>query len=164
MLAGMSVASAVMILLSKNIIRSVFLLVVVFIGVAGIYMITQAEFVAVTQILVYVGGILILLMFGIMLTNRMEGQELISGHKRLIPGVLVAGLLLWLLISLILSATESFQTGAGYAQENISTTKFIGFQLMTSHILALEITAVLLLVALVGAAFIVGHKDKVKAS
>ena len=164
-LAGMSIFSGLTILFSKNIVRSIFLLVMVFVGVAGIFMISKAEFVAVTQVLVYVGGILILLMFGIMLTNRIEGQALSVDHKRLLPAVLVGGLLFWILGSSITGDAHFHQFSPNTEiEENItkgfSNTQIIGVNLMTDQILALEVTAVLLLVALVGAAFIVGNKLK----
>ncbi|MEQ6118979.1 NADH-quinone oxidoreductase subunit J [Reichenbachiella sp. MALMAid0571] len=164
-LAGMSISSGLMILFSKNIVRSIFLLVVVFLGVAGIYMISNAEFVAVTQVLVYVGGILILLMFGIMLTNRIEGQALSVNHKRFLPAVLVGGLLFYILVTSITGDANFHQFNPkteipGDITSGFSNTQVIGINLMTNQILALEVTAVLLLVALVGAAFIVGNKLK----
>jgi NADH-quinone oxidoreductase subunit J len=159
-LAGMSVCSALMIVFSKNVVQSIFLLVVVFIGIAGIYMISGAEFVGVTQILVYVGGILILLMFGIMLTNRMDGQELTTGHKRLMPAVIIGGALMFILTSTVLKNVDAFQLSGEVKSFNseLTKTQSIGINLMTDQVLALEITAVLLLVALVGAAYIVGTK------
>ncbi|MDP4678804.1 MAG: NADH-quinone oxidoreductase subunit J [Cyclobacteriaceae bacterium] len=162
MLAGMSVCSALMIVFSKNVVQSIFLLVVVFVGIAGIYMISNAEFVGVTQILVYVGGILILLMFGIMLTNRMEGQELTTGHKRLVPAVIVGVALMFILTSTVLKYSNSFQL-SGQVKDfhsGMTNTQSIGINLMTDQVLALEITAILLLVALVGAAYLVGNKNE----
>ena len=157
-LSGMSVSAALVILFSKNIIRAVFLLVLVFLGVAGIYMVSNAEFVAVTQILVYVGGILILLMFGIMLTNRIEGQQLVVGHKRLVPGALVGIGLLWFLLKTVWDSKDKLIVSSSALDASVGTTKQIGVNLMTDQILALEVTAVLLLVALVGAAYLVGTK------
>lgn len=161
-LAGMSVCSALMIVFSKNVVQSIFLLVVVFVGIAGIYMISSAEFVGVTQILVYVGGILILLMFGIMLTNRMEGQELTTGHKRLIPAAIVGVGLIFILTSTVLKNAGIFQLSGelNISNPEITNTQSIGINLMTDQVLALEITAVLLLVALVGAAYLVGTKTE----
>lgn len=170
LLAGMSLSSGLVILFSKNVVRSIFLLVLVFVGIAGIYMITNAEFVAVTQILVYVGGILILLMFGIMLTNRIEGQLLTTSHSRLIPAIALGGLMFWVLGRSIIKNAEALSAGGlnkipsivagNEVGTGFSNTKVIGVNLMTNQMLALELTAVLLLVALVGAAFIVGNKVK----
>lgn len=166
LLAGMSLSSGLVILFSKNVVRSIFLLVVVFVGIAGIYMITSAEFVAVTQILVYVGGILILLMFGIMLTNRIEGQLLTTSHSRVVPAIALGALMLWMLVKFtlensgFLAAANQPKMAEPIASEvAYSNTQIIGINLMTNQILALEITAILLLVALVGAAFIVGNKE-----
>ncbi len=159
LLAGMSLGSAVLILLSKNVVRAVFMLVLVFVGVAGIYMVTRAEFVAVTQILVYIGGVLILLMFGIMLTNRIDGQQLVTGNKRVWPAVIAGGVFFCLLARVVIGHQSGyFDFSHAHTQEN--TTRQIGVNLMTNQVLALEITAVLLLVALVGAALIVGKKSE----
>ena len=69
---GLIVASAAVVAFGKNLIYSVFALMGTFLGVAGIYVFLNADFLAVTQIVVYVGGILVLLVFGIMLTNRIS--------------------------------------------------------------------------------------------
>ena len=74
-ISGFTLATALLILLTKSMIRAVFLLMLVFIGVAVIYFISGAEFVGVTQIMIYVGGILILMMFGVMLTARVDGNK-----------------------------------------------------------------------------------------
>lgn len=154
-LAGMSVGSALMILFSNNIVRCVFLLIVVFLGIAAIFMMTNAEFVGVTQILVYVGGILILLMFGIMLTTRLDGNILQNKNARILTGGLV-GITTFLVFQRYIRESGHLFSSSSAKVENV--TKTIGIELMSRNILSLELVAILLLVALVGAAFIAGTK------
>lgn len=156
-LSGFVIFTAIMILLSKNIVRAVFLLMLVFIGVAIIYFISGAEFVGVTQIMIYVGGILILLMFGIMLTSRIDGNILIAENARVVLGVLV-GLSMFTMIIYSIFIEENIFILSNKT-EFITTTSQIGISLMTNQVLALEIVAILLLVALVGASFIIGKNE-----
>ncbi|MBU2914358.1 NADH-quinone oxidoreductase subunit J family protein [Reichenbachiella agariperforans] len=155
--AGLAVISALMILMSKNIIHSVFMLVLVFLSVAAIYIITNAEFVGVTQIMVYIGGILILMMFGVMLTNRIDGGKMLTEHRRIIPAVLLGLGLAFVFYSTLQTKFPLAEFGPP-SDLNKSVTETIGINFMTHQLVALELTAVLLLMALIGAAFLAGSK------
>lgn len=157
-ISGFILSVAALILISKNIVRSVFMLMLVFVGVAIIYFTMGAEFVGVTQIMIYVGGILILMMFGVMLTSRVNGSMLISENIRIIPGILVGLSMFSLIAYAIFTDLDSFAL-SNKPMTITTTTKQIGVSLMTNQILALEIMAILLLVALVGASFIAAIKD-----
>lgn len=159
-LAGFSVFSALGILFAKNVVHAVFMLVLVFLGIAGVFIISNAEFVGVTQIMIYIGGVLILMMFGIMLTHRIDGKRLESENK----GVLTASLLgLGLLGILLYPIKDGFPLFDFKSTESALTiTEQIGVHLMTTELIALEMTAVLLLMALIGAAYIAGLNLKRK--
>lgn len=159
--AGLAVVSALMILFSKNIVHSVFMLVIVFFAVAAIYLTTQAEFVGVTQIMVYIGGVLILMMFGVMLTNRIDGSKLETGHARIFPALL-AGLGLVLIFAAALKSDFQLADFGPASDMGLSTTQTIGVNLMTRQLIALELTAMLLLMALIGAAYLAGSKFEKK--
>ncbi|GAB4197972.1 MAG: NADH-quinone oxidoreductase subunit J [Thermoflexibacter sp.] len=157
--------SAIFILLTKNVIYAAFTLLLTFVGIAGIYVFLMADVVAVTQVMVYVGGILILLIFGVMFTNKLQNGKILTSHQYpLIAGLLGVGVFV-LLISLIIKT--DFQNLA-WIQENThqtdkntyptSTIEPIGLQLMTNQVLALEVVGVLLLLTLVGTALIAGRK------
>jgi len=78
---------------AKNIVYAAFSLLFTFFGVAGLYVMANADFLAVTQLLVYVGGILILLIFGVMLTSRIGAVDIkINTGTRWVPGVLALGM------------------------------------------------------------------------
>ena len=69
--AFITVVSAFIVVFSKNIIYSAFSLLFAFVGVAGLYVLLYADFLAITQVMIYVGGILVLLLFGVMLTSKL---------------------------------------------------------------------------------------------
>src|SRR5881275_2385538 len=76
--ATMTVASAAVVVLARSLIYSAFALLFTFFGVAGLYVLLGADFLAATQLLVYVGGILVLLLFGVMLTHKLYDLDLKS--------------------------------------------------------------------------------------
>ena len=159
-LAGLAVFSALGILFTKNIVHAVFMLVVVFLGIAGVFLITNAEFVGITQLMIYVGGVLILMMFGIMLTNRIDGQKLVSDHRKLWPILLVGVGLLAVIFKPLVNGfpLHSFENH----ESKFSVTEQIGINFMTTELVALELTGILLLMALVGAAFLASSDFKKK--
>jgi NADH:ubiquinone oxidoreductase subunit 6 (subunit J) len=159
----LAIASALFILISKNLIYAAFALFFSFLGVAALYVLAGADFLAVTQIMIYVGGVLVLLIFGIMLTQKANKNEDSSAHNRvdvlIKRGVwgfsLGAGLFVFLL-KIILSSDFKM---TGEVNNSKSTIKTIGVELMTSHLLPFEIAAVLLLVALIGAAYLAINRN-----
>lgn len=152
--------SAIYIMLTKNILYAAFALILTFIGVAGIYVFLGAEFIAVTQILVYVGGILILLVFGIMLTNRLSGKKVVSPSYNKILGLIVAGGLFAILFKGILEANFSALGWMENTEPASSGIPQFGLTLMTDYVLVFEIIGLLLLLALIGAVRIAGNARK----
>ncbi len=146
---GLIVASAAVVAFGKNLIYSVFALMGTFLGVAGIYVFLNADFLAVTQIVVYVGGILVLLVFGIMLTNRISTARISQTSVQRWLGGLVVLVLLGILLSVILSHDWELMADA-HAFE--STVTGIGELLFSDYLILFEIASVLLLGALIGAA------------
>lgn len=157
-LAGLAVFSALSILFTKNIVHAVFMLVVVFLGVAGVFLISNAEFVGITQLMIYVGGVLILMMFGIMLTNRIDGEKLVSDHRKLWPILMLGVGLLAIIFKPLVNGFPQFQFEK--AASTFSVTEQIGINFMTSELIALELTGVLLLMALIGAAYLASSDFK----
>ena len=83
--AFITIVSAAIVVFSRNIIHSAFSLMFTFFGVAGLYVMLNADFIAVTQVLIYVGGILVLILFGVMLTTKVIGVEMKTGTLRVLP-------------------------------------------------------------------------------
>lgn len=147
--AFITVVSAFVVVFSKNIIYAAFSLLFTFFGVAGLYVLLRADFLAVTQILIYVGGILVLLLFGVMLTNRVINVEIKSGTMHAVPALILVAVVAGSLAGLFYA---TWKGSVAPPSTTVSTTKTIGEMLMTSYLLPFEIASVILLVALVGAA------------
>jgi NADH-quinone oxidoreductase subunit J len=150
LIAALTLFSAAMMVFSRNIIYNAIGLLFAFFGVAGIYVLLGADFIAATQLLIYVGGILVLLLFGVMLSQRITGLEMRTGTLQVLPASLVcAGVVAILLRMIQMSPWQ--KTAAGEVEP---TTRHIGNLFMTDYLIPFEIVSVLLLAALVGAAFI----------
>lgn len=151
------------VLLTKNLMHSCVFLLGSLIGVAGLYATLGADFVAVTQIMVYMGGVVILMLFAVMLTG---GKDFISRAQNLLGlpasmgtkwtysiGLLVGLVVLLTNVKLLMNITNTLPVKA-VNNEFPSTVAQIGHLLIKDHVLAFEISSVLLLGALVGAAII----------
>jgi NADH-quinone oxidoreductase subunit J len=150
--AALTVVSAIVTVTTKNIIYAAFALMFAFFGVAGIYALLNADFLAVTQILVYVGGILVLLVFGVMLTNKMTSVDIKTGTMQTLPASIIVAALAGTMFGLMYN-TQWFNNGT-QQQQIQATTKTLGQLLLTDFLLPFEIASVVLLVAIVGAALI----------
>jgi len=148
-----TVASAAVVVLSRTLIYSAFALLFTFFGVAGLYVLLGADFLAATQLLVYVGGILVLLLFGVMLTHKIYDLDLRTETTQFAPGVIVAvGLFV------ILSATAVRTQWMDLPRPPAPTTREIGRLFLGHYLLPFEAASILLLVALMGAAMIVRRR------
>lgn len=148
--AFITVVSAVIVVFSKNIIYSAFSLLFTFFGAAGLYVLLQADFLAVTQVLIYVGGILVLMLFGVMLTNKVINVEIKAGSLHTLPALFLAAIVAGTLAGLFYSSWKGAASPPASAAS--TTTKALGELLMTSYLLPFEIASIVLLVALIGAA------------
>jgi NADH-quinone oxidoreductase subunit J len=161
---GLAVLSALVILFSKSVIYAGLGLLSVLVNMAALFVLAGSEFLAVTQLLVYAGGILVLMLFGIMLTgNQISKSENSERSHRFLSGILGTAffVLLFFLINQVnfdlIAWMSSGQTAVG---EGILAR--IGILLMSEYVLAFEIAGVLLLLALVAAAYLVGKHSKVE--
>ncbi|WP_370087296.1 NADH-quinone oxidoreductase subunit J [Ekhidna sp.] len=138
------------ILFTKNIVHAAYALCLTLIGVAGVYVLLSSELLAVVQIMLYAGGVVILLAFGVMMTNRLRGEKVLSGSNNKFLGTLISISVFGGLCYIISSA--SFETtGGALAEDQIAQ---IGVSFLTDHLVAFELIAFTLLVALVGAAYL----------
>ena len=148
-LAAITVGSALMVVAARNLVHAVVFLVVSFVGVAGLYITLSADFVAVTQVLIYAGAIAVLMLFAIVLTPR-QSRDNSEAFLRL-PAALVALLMLITLGYVALDTDWSIAGRDGFEE----TASVIGEALLDKYVLPFEIASVLLLVAMLGAIVIV---------
>jgi NAD(P)H-quinone oxidoreductase subunit 6 len=148
-LAAVVVVGALGVVLLPNIVYSAFLLGGVFLGVAGLYLLLNASFVAAAQILVYVGAVNVLILFAIMLVNKKENLAAIPGLllRRLLSGGVCAGLF----VLLLRVAFTTHWALPGPLPVGEEATIRIGEHLFSDYLLPFELASVLLLMAMIGA-------------
>jgi NADH-quinone oxidoreductase subunit J len=151
--AIVTVVSAAAVVLARSLIYSAFALLFTFFGVAGLYVLLGADFLAATQLLIYVGGILVLLLFGVMLTHRIYDLDLRTEKDRIGAG-LAAGLGIFVTLAYVAQVTQ----WPAVARPPEPTTEGIGRLFLGRYLLAFEAASILLLVALIGAAMIVRRR------
>jgi NADH-quinone oxidoreductase subunit J len=149
--AAITLVSAWIVVFSRNIIYSAFSLLFTFFGVAGIYVLLNADFIAIAQILIYIGGIMVLLMFGVMLTNKVVSVDIKTGTMQMLPASILVSIIAGSLCG-IYYVTD--WRSVEYIPANAGTTSLLGEMFMTTYLLPFEVASVILLVALIGAAMI----------
>lgn len=156
-LAALTIVFSGIVIFSKNIMYSAFALLFALFGMAGLYVLLNADFLAITQIMLYIGGILVLIIFGVVLTSRITGIDVKSGSLSKIQ-ILVAGIVIIIVAaSLIMIFCTTHWYTAEYEEVN-STVNQIGIELLTNYLLAFEAASILLLIAIIGAALIARKK------
>ena len=142
--------SSCWVVMSPNLVHSAVSLLFTLFGVAGLYVFLYADFIAAAQIIIYVGGILVLIIFGVMLTNNIADPKLTNKSQH----QLLAGMFSFAL--LIMLSNIVFDTN-WYVKELIirdSTVNDIGMMLLSTYLLPFEVVSILLLAALIGAAML----------
>ena len=148
------VLAALRMVTTRNVVHAALYLVVVLAGAAGQFVLLGAEFVGVTQVMVYIGAIVVLFLFGIMLTKGSFGEDDgVSSEKRLMAGLV--GLLVFGVMAAAL--VDSFED-AELARVAPSTTAEVSDSIFSTYIVPFEAVSVLLLAALIGA-IVVARKD-----
>ncbi len=138
------------IVITKNIVHAAYALALALLGVAGVYVVLGAELLAVVQIMLYAGGVVILLSFGVMMTSRLRGERVLSESKNQFLAASTSVLLLVLLV-IGISSADFVPKESAVVDSQIEA---IGISFLTDHIVAFELIAFILLVALVGAAYL----------
>jgi NADH-quinone oxidoreductase subunit J len=147
LLAVAMVAAAFRLVTTKNVVRAALYLAIVLAGVAGIFILLAAEFVAWAQVLVYIGAVVVLLLFGVMLTRAPIGKESELDNDQRWLGALVAIFLLGALAAVLGDAFGTREIAFGEVQP----TAALADSLFSTYVIPFEVASVLLLAALVGA-------------
>jgi NADH-quinone oxidoreductase subunit J len=154
LIAALIVGAAMMVVLSRNVIHAALWLIACFFGVGALYLLLEAEFLAVVQVLIYVGAISILILFAIMLTRDLEGaRQLASGWRLWLAGAICALLFAAVLVPTLIN--HSWQVppplGPQDAPEILSGPAELGRGFVFEFLLQFQVAGVLLTVALIGA-------------
>lgn len=157
-LSALAVFSAIMVLVSKSPVHSVLWLIVVFFAISGHYILLNAQFLAIVNLIVYAGAIMVLFLFVIMLMNLNAETEPQKHLWMKLAGVISGGCLLIILISLVRQANELQGRTALMKDGDIGLIGNLGKVLFSEYVVPFEITSVLFLSAMVGAV-VIGKKD-----
>lgn len=148
--AFVTLVSAYLVVTVRNIVYSAFSLLFTLFGIAGLYALLAADFIAVVQLIVYVGGILILIIFGVMLTNKITNVQIKTGVFQILPATIGVGIFGGFLLAVLLNTK--------WVNQNINdappTTFQLGTLLMNEWVIVFELLGIVLLIALLGAASI----------
>lgn len=146
--------SALRMVTTKNLVHAALYLTVVLAGAAGLYILLAAEFVAVTQVLVYIGAIVVLMLFGLFLTQAPLGDvQDLDNNQRWLAG-LISLLLLGVLGVTLQRGFKGTHVVPTYLADHGSNTAAIGLSIFRDFVIPFEVASVLLLAALVGAVVI----------
>jgi NADH:ubiquinone oxidoreductase subunit 6 (subunit J) len=154
-LSAVTLIAAFVVVTSKNIVRSAMSLVPAFLGVTGLYVLLQAEFVAGIQILIYAGAISVLILFVIMLTEGGTGLRMRQSNDQVPWGLATAGVLAVIMVGVL--TTTKWPIASGQLPDY--TAAPIGQAFMTTHLLVFEVTSIVLLIALIGA-LVIARKER----
>ena len=150
------VGAAVRVVTTRNVVHAALYLVVTLMGAAALYVFLFAEFVAWVQVLVYVGAIVVLMLFGLMLTRAPIGSSELDNNQRLLAAVSAGAIFLvtsWIMIDAFSGKEITFERTTG------TTTESIGELIFSEYVLPFEVVSILLLAALVGAV-VIARRDK----
>ncbi|MDI6752682.1 MAG: NADH-quinone oxidoreductase subunit J [bacterium] len=153
-LAGMAVTSAILVVSLKNLVRAILALASLFLSIAGLYILLSAEFLGLVQILVYIGGVILLFLFLIMLTENLFEKNKVNLFQR-ITGVGLVLLLFSIIISIFMKQPFQAIPKTDYSIQEL------GKHLLTDYLVPFEVVSLLLLVALIGA-IVIAKKEENK--
>ncbi len=156
LLSAMAVGSALMMLLSKNPVKSILWLIVVFFSISGHYILLNAQFLAVVNIIVYAGAIMVLFLFVVMLMNLNTASEPAKNYRLQLIGIISGGSLLLILLMAIMKTDKQQLVLMNVGEAGLI--RNLGNVLFTNYVLPFEIASVLFLSAMIGAV-IIGKKN-----
>ncbi len=154
-IAVVTILSAGIVAFSSKLIHSAFALLATLVGFAAFYVYLGADFLAVAQIMIYVGGILILIIFGVMMTHRIYDTSKRTAHNSLILSLLGGAAMAAILGMIIFRSPWT----ATVFKTLKPTTSMIGTSILTNYLLPFEVISVLLLGALVGAVYLARREE-----
>ena len=148
-LAAMLVGSALMVVLTKNLFHSVLWLALGLVSTAGVFLLLDAEFLAAVQVLLYAGGVITVVVFAIVVTEKLVGERLSAVSRRMAIGGALSASLLAVLLKVIGKGEINMQMPEATAD----FTRWMGISLLTQHVVAFELLAVLLVAGMLAATY-----------
>ncbi|MBM3185545.1 MAG: NADH-quinone oxidoreductase subunit J [Bacteroidetes bacterium] len=159
-LGSLTIGSALMVVLSKHPIRSVIYLVITFFFISSLYILMNAEFLAIVNIIVYAGAIMVLFLFVLMLLNLNKQAEPTTSLFSKLTGVLAAGALFSVLIAAL---KDSLVLGKNYvpSNPNVGLVENLGNLLFSKYVVPFEVSSILFIAAMVGAVLLAKREKQI---
>jgi NADH-quinone oxidoreductase subunit J len=160
-LGSLTIASALMVILSKHPIRSVIYLVITFFFISAMYILMNAQFLAIVNMIVYAGAIMVLFLFVLMLLNLNNEMEPETSRIGVISALIAGGTLFLVLITAL---RDSFQYGKGYTMVIVPEAGLVenlGKLLFSKYLVPFEISSILFIAAMVGAVLLAKREKQV---
>ncbi|HEX8323874.1 MAG TPA: NADH-quinone oxidoreductase subunit J [Tepidisphaeraceae bacterium] len=154
--AAITLAGAVGVVVARHIVHAAVQLLLTLLGVAGLYFLLDAEFLAAAQLVIYVGGTLVLIIFGVMLTSNL-GTRLLHATKIESAVVAVAAVCLLSALGIAIRATH-FASVPRVIE--VDQSRQLGYSLLSDHLLAFEVASLLMLAVMIGAAYLARRRPK----
>jgi NADH-quinone oxidoreductase subunit J len=148
-LSVMLVGSALAVVLSKNLFHAVLWLALALTGTAGVFLLLNAEFIAAVQLLLYAGGIITIVVFAIVVTERLIGERLSQTTRGIGSGALASAVLLGIIVNTIMQRPLAVTP----LPQVTDLTRVIGIEVMKTYVLPFELLALLMLAAMLGALY-----------
>ncbi|WP_338791784.1 NADH-quinone oxidoreductase subunit J [Bernardetia sp. MNP-M8] len=159
------ILSALNVWYQKEVIKSAFSFLATMLGVAALFVLEGADFVAATHLAIYVGGVVVLLLFGIMFVHKISDEKIISDKQYKLSGIVLSVLFTllissWILRGNLIEFASTSSTKKDFSSNtDISTLDQIARLFLTDYILFFELGGILLTIALLGVAVLVGEKN-----
>lgn len=153
LLGGFTAVASIFVVTTRNVVHAALGLAAALLGAAALFILFGAEFVGLAQILIYVGAVVILFLFGIMLTSAVGGRPVVDNNQRVLAALTALAVFIVLAASIVISFG-----GRKLHFTHAFPTKELGAELFTTWILPFEAVSILLLAALVGA-IVLARKD-----
>ena len=154
-LALVLVGSALAVVLSRNLFHSVLWLALALTGTAGVFLLLEAEFLAAVQLLLYAGGVVTIVVFAIVVTERLVGERITQTNRRITAGAVIS----IALIALIVNAISRQPLAAATQPLTTDLTRTLGESVLTRFVLPFELLGVLMLAAMLGALYFARPED-----
>ena len=160
LLGGLTIGSALMVVLSKHPVRSVLYLVVTFFLISANYILMNAQFLAIVNIIVYAGAIMVLFLFVLMLLNLNKDSEPITSIGIKLAGIISGGVLLTVMLAALKDGLVITQQAVESANDN-GLVENLGHLLFTKYVLPFEMSSVLFIAAMVGAVMLAKREKQI---
>ena len=161
-LAGLTILRGLLTVLSKNPVHSILFLIITFFSISGHYILLNAQFLAVVNIIVYAGAIMVLFLFVVMLMNLNKEDKSFGKPFVITAGVIICALFFALTAGILFQSDISTNNAALMAEGNIGLTEVLGKKLYSDYVVPFELASILFMGAMIGAVLLSKKTDDLK--